>query len=70
MTQLGLPVSTSQAVVGAIVGWNWFSGSATDINELAKLSAPGLLVLFWQQFSRLLSTNLSSSLSKTLNLIS
>ncbi|MGB5713372.1 MAG: inorganic phosphate transporter [Waterburya sp.] len=37
MTQLGLPVSTSQAVVGAIVGWNWFSGSATDINELAKI---------------------------------
>ncbi len=37
MTQLGLPVSTSQAVVGAIVGWNLFSGSATDINELAKI---------------------------------
>ena len=37
MTKLGLPVSTSQAVVGAIVGWNWFSGSATDINELAKI---------------------------------
>ncbi len=37
MTELGLPVSTSQAVVGAIVGWNWFSGSATDINELAKI---------------------------------
>ena len=37
MTKLGLPVSTSQAVVGAIVGWNLFSGSATDINELAKI---------------------------------
>ena len=37
MTQLGLPVSTSQAVVGAIVGWNWFSGSATDLNALAKI---------------------------------
>ena len=37
MTKLGLPVSTSQAVVGAIVGWNWFSGSATDINQLAKI---------------------------------
>ncbi len=37
MTQLGLPVSTSQAVVGAIVGWNWFSDSATDISELAKI---------------------------------
>ena len=37
MTKLGLPVSTSQAVVGAIVGWNWFSGSATDLNQLAKI---------------------------------
>ena len=37
MTQLGLPVSTSQAVVGAIVGWNLFSGSATDLGELAKI---------------------------------
>ena len=30
MTKWGLPVSTSQAVVGAIVGWNLFSGSLTD----------------------------------------
>ena len=37
MTQLGLPVSTSQAVVGAIVGWNFFSGSITNINDLAKI---------------------------------
>ena len=37
MTKLGLPVSTSQAVVGAIIGWNWFSSSPTDINSLAKI---------------------------------
>ena len=37
MTELGLPVSTSQAVVGAIVGWNLFSGSATDLNALGKI---------------------------------
>lgn len=30
MTKWGLPVSTSQAIVGAIVGWNVFSGSSTD----------------------------------------
>ncbi len=30
MTKWGLPVSTSQAIVGAIVGWNLFSGSPTD----------------------------------------
>ena len=37
MTRLGLPVSTSQAVVGAIIGWNLFSGSATDLGALAKI---------------------------------
>ena len=37
MTQLGLPVSTTQAVVGAIIGWNFFSGSITDLNQLAKI---------------------------------
>ena len=30
MTKWGLPVSTSQAIVGAIVGWNLFRGSLTD----------------------------------------
>lgn len=37
MTKLGLPVSTSQAVVGAILGWNIFSGSITDMNALLKI---------------------------------
>ena len=39
MTRLGLPVSTSQAIVGAIVGWNFFSGSPTDVNSLIKIVA-------------------------------
>ena len=43
MTRLGLPVSTTQAVVGAIVGWNWFSGSITDLNQLAKIFATWVL---------------------------
>ena len=30
MTKSGLPVSTSQAIVGAIIGWNFFSNQATD----------------------------------------
>jgi PiT family inorganic phosphate transporter len=29
-TRLGLPVSTSQAIVGAIVGWNWYSMAGVD----------------------------------------
>ena len=37
MTKLKLPVSTSQAIVGGIVGWNYFTGSPTDYNSLAKI---------------------------------
>jgi inorganic phosphate transporter, PiT family len=37
MTKLGYPVSTSQAVVGAIIGWNFFSGSLTDYQTLSKI---------------------------------
>jgi inorganic phosphate transporter, PiT family len=37
MTRLSLPVSTSQAIVGAIVGWNLFSGSVTDGGALTKI---------------------------------
>jgi PiT family inorganic phosphate transporter len=37
MTKSGLPVSTSQAIVGAIIGWNLFSGSQTDVNTLTKI---------------------------------
>lgn len=39
MTRASLPVSTTQAVVGAIVGWNWFSGSITDTAALTKILA-------------------------------
>ena len=37
MTRLALPVSTSQAIVGAIIGWNFFSGSLTDYGSLLKI---------------------------------
>jgi len=37
MTKLGLPVSTTQAIVGAIVGWNLFSGFPTDLEALARI---------------------------------
>jgi len=37
MTKLGLPVSTSQGIVGAIIGWNLFSGHATDLSALTKI---------------------------------
>ncbi len=38
MTRAGLPVSTSQAVVGAIIGWNLFSGYPTDTAALLKIA--------------------------------
>ncbi|MCZ6667848.1 MAG: inorganic phosphate transporter [Gammaproteobacteria bacterium] len=37
MTRSGLPVSTSQAIVGAIIGWNLFSNSVTDTQVLLKI---------------------------------
>ena len=37
MTRLSLPVSTTQAIVGAIIGWNLFTGSPTDFDSLTKI---------------------------------
>jgi PiT family inorganic phosphate transporter len=37
MTRLGLPVSTSQSIVGAIIGWNLYSGFPTDLDSLTKI---------------------------------
>jgi len=37
MTRARYPVSTSQAIVGAIIGWNLFSGSPTDSRALITI---------------------------------
>ncbi|NLV18628.1 MAG: inorganic phosphate transporter [Bacteroidetes bacterium] len=37
MTRFSLPVSTTQAVVGAIIGWNFFTGNKTDSATLIKI---------------------------------
>ncbi len=37
MTKAGLPVSTSQAIVGAIIGWNFFSKTTTGMSSLTKI---------------------------------
>jgi inorganic phosphate transporter, PiT family len=39
MSKVGLPASTSQAVVGSIIGWNLFSGSPTDLGTLRRIVA-------------------------------
>lgn len=38
MTKRGLPVSTSQAIVGAIIGWNIFGGLQTDTSVVIKIA--------------------------------
>lgn len=43
MTVVRLPVSTSQAIVGAIIGWNFFSGSVTDLTALTKIVSTWVL---------------------------
>ncbi len=37
MTRMKLPVSTSQAIVGAIIGWNFYTDNPTDIGTLIKI---------------------------------
>ncbi len=37
MTRAGLPVSTTQAIVGAIIGWNFFTGNAVDTGALTQI---------------------------------
>ena len=51
MTKRGLPVSTSQAIVGAIIGWNVFGGIQTDVDVVVKIAktwifTPILAVVF------------------------
>jgi PiT family inorganic phosphate transporter len=37
MTKFALPISTTQAIVGAIIGWNFFTGNQTDSATLGKI---------------------------------
>jgi len=51
MTKLSIPVSTTQAIVGAIIGWNLFTGNRTDAATLSTIviswiSGPVLGALF------------------------
>ena len=51
MTKRGLPVSTSQAIVGAIIGWNVFARLATDSAVVLRIAqtwiyTPVLAALF------------------------
>lgn len=37
MVKLSIPVSTSQAIVGAIIGWNFYAGKSTDLALLSEI---------------------------------
>jgi len=39
MTKFAIPVSTTQAIVGAIIGWNLFTGNSTDSKTLSQIVA-------------------------------
>ncbi len=39
MIRMHLIVSTSQAIVGAIIGWNLYAGRATDMGQLGRIAA-------------------------------
>lgn len=43
MIKSGIPSSTTQAIVGAIVGWNLFSGNATDFNTLTTIMSTWII---------------------------
>lgn len=43
MAKIGLAVSTSQAIVGGIIGWNIFAGRTTDISVLTKICSTWIL---------------------------
>jgi len=62
MTLARFPVSTSQAIVGAIIGWNLFSGSVTDMTALTKIVSTWI-------FCPLLSACFAIILYKTTTLI-
>ncbi|MEN8180808.1 MAG: inorganic phosphate transporter, partial [Pseudomonadota bacterium] len=42
-SMLGIPVSTSQAIVGAIIGWNLFAGARTDFDTISKITMTWVL---------------------------
>lgn len=39
MSKYGLPVSSSQAIIGSVIGWNFFSGIKTDLSILSGIAS-------------------------------
>lgn len=65
MTKYGLPVSTSQSIVGAIIGWNLFTSNPTSFTTLTKIVmtwvlCPVLAAIFSILFYRLFKNRTKS----------
>ena len=66
MTKLKLPVSTSQAIIGAILGWNLFSGSHTDFSSLTRIVLSwGAAIVMTATFSALVYMLLRAVLKRS-----
>jgi len=52
MTKAGIPISTSQAVVGGIIGWNFYAHAPTNLSALTKIAGTWI-------FSPLLAAGMS-----------
>jgi len=66
MTKLRLPVSTSQAIIGAILGWNLFSGSATGFPSLTKIVLSwGASIVLTAAISAMLYVSLRAGLKRS-----
>jgi len=68
MTKYGLPVSTSQAIVGAIIGWNLYSSSPTSISTLSKIVLTWVLCPVLSAIFSILFYKLFKNRTKTLKL--
>ena len=68
MTKSGLPVSTSQAIVGAIIGWNFFSNQATDTSTLAKILSTWIICPLLAAVIAIVILKISKYLGRKINL--
>ena len=68
MIKSGLPVSTSQAIVGAIIGWNMFSNNPTDSTTLTKIVMTWILCPVLSAIIAVILLKLLKSIGKRVNL--
>lgn len=68
MTKYGLPVSTSQSIVGAIIGWNLFSKNPTNIETLTKIVSTWIICPLLSAFFSILIYKLIKKRAKQIKL--